>query len=101
MRERELMFLFPTRQAEEREQLVSFLELTAEHDKVKTSVENEQRICKEKKVYEWIIMLEPGKNSKSVSAHFFSLGYDAYNCLVDSRLMLQYALSFSRQLLDT
>ena len=33
-------------------QLVSFQELTAGHDKVKTSVENEPRIYKEKKVYE-------------------------------------------------
>ena len=40
MHERKLMFLPPTRQAEERGQLVSFRESTARHNKVKTSHED-------------------------------------------------------------
>ena len=53
------MVLLPTQQAEVRERLVFFRELIEGRDKVKMSVENEPRRCKEKKVYELQILGHP------------------------------------------
>ena len=75
---------------------MSFRELTARSVKVKTSVGHEPRRCKEKKIHVSQVgrgvpkrtsMLDSGKKfAISVSSFFFffSLGYVAYNCLVDA-----------------
>ena len=71
-------------------------------DKEKTSVEQRPRTCKEMKAYEPQIegapmgALEKVKNSRSVSTDIFSLGYVAYNYLVDA-VVLVSTLSFFLQ----
>ena len=67
---------------------------TARSDKVETSEERKPRRCKEKKVHEPQVggvfqrrtsTLEPGKKNQGLSLIIFlSLGYIAYNCLVDA-----------------
>ena len=97
---------------------MSFGKFTAGCNKMMTSVENEPRRSKGRKFTNPNLgkgvpkgaldyatqrksMLEPGKNSRSMSAHLFSLGHIAYFCLVDSQLIFRYSLSLSQQLLAT
>ena len=59
---RKLMFLPPTQQAEVRGQIESFRESAAERNKLKMSVGNELRRCKEKRVYELQILGHPERD---------------------------------------